>query len=65
MVTVEPEELSTMKMSCGGPELYELVIDGGVLKRWVGIGWMDEGEPTEEQWETLPQVININEEEDE
>ena len=41
--TVKAEKLSIMAMSCGNAKKYPVVIHNGKRKRWVGIGWVDEG----------------------
>ena len=42
-VGVRSSELTTMKMSIGNEKLFSRVIDGGIIKNWVGIGWVEEG----------------------
>ena len=55
---IEPEQLSNVAMVSGLEGKITEVIDFvPVVKRWVGIGWVDEGEPTAYQIRTLP-VVN-------
>lgn len=41
MNTVHARELSNLKMVEGNEDKYSIVIDDGVLKEWVGIGWIE------------------------
>lgn len=43
-------------MGCGGKGKPECVIDDGHVFRYVGIGWVDEGEATEEDKKKYPEV---------
>lgn len=54
---VHISELKTIRMVAGNENIYEQVIHGDVVKRWVGIGWVDEGAPTKAQRAKLPTVI--------
>lgn len=40
METVKRSELSIIKMTDGNENKYQTVIDNGVVKEWVGIGWI-------------------------
>lgn len=50
-------QLSNLRMVASG-ELKGItkVIDGGVVKEWVGIGWITLEPPTDEERKTLPVV---------
>ena len=39
--TVKLSELSILRMTTGGEKKYSRVVINGVLKEWVGIGWID------------------------
>jgi hypothetical protein len=39
-VIVAAKELSTIAMVNGNESKYKIVIDNGVLKEWVGFGWI-------------------------
>jgi hypothetical protein len=54
---VSREELTTIKMTSGNEKRYPSVIDNDIVKHWVGIGWVEEGEPSIYQRNTLPQVV--------
>jgi hypothetical protein len=41
MKTVKRSELSNMKMVAGNENKYDAVIVDGVVKEWVGFGWID------------------------
>ena len=47
MKTVKATELSKFRMAGGNEEKYTAVIDDGILKEWVAIGWIDIREATE------------------
>jgi len=55
--TVKAKELSTMKMSCGNAKKYPRVIQDGIVKNWVGMGWVDEDHATEEDYKKYPKVV--------
>lgn len=56
--TVPAEELSNIKMTTGNEREYTKVIDRGVLKEWVGIGWIDtDPEPSVNDYERYPAVV--------
>lgn len=44
--TVKRSELASLLMVAGNEKKYSVVIDGGRIKEWVGIGWIDIGAPT-------------------
>ena len=43
-------------MAGGNEEKYTAVIDNGILKEWVAIGWIDIREATEKDYEKFPTV---------
>jgi hypothetical protein len=54
---VNPEELSTLRMSCGNEKKYSVVVDWVPMrKRWVGIGWVTEDEATPGDIKKYPMV---------
>lgn len=57
MRTVSVRDVSTIAMVNGNERKFDRVIHGGVVKEWVGIGWIETGEPTAEELETLPHVV--------
>ena len=57
MKIVQAAELSKFKMAGGNEKKYKAVIDKGILKEWVGIGWVDVREATEEDYEKFPVVL--------
>jgi hypothetical protein len=56
MKTIKAHELSRLKMAAGNEKKYRYVIDNGILKDWVGIGWVDIREVTEKDYEKYPTV---------
>ncbi len=56
------KELTSIKLSTNPPkEIVDAgykVVHNGKVKCWVGIGWVVEGEATQSDIETLPNVIN-------
>jgi hypothetical protein len=59
--TINRAALDNVAMVSGREKEISLVIDGGTVRRWVGFGWVDEGAPTEEQWASLPRVVDPKE----
>jgi hypothetical protein len=53
---VPASDLSTIKMVAGNEKKYTRVIDDGVVKSWVGIGWVEEREATTEDLAQYPTV---------
>ena len=48
--------LSNLRMAAGNERRIRAVIMDGHVHRWVGIGWVDEGEPMPAQLRRLPVV---------
>lgn len=59
MNVIPLSELSTLRMVAGGEKTHDTVVVDGVRKKWVGIGWVDEGPATKEDIETLPVTYTI------
>lgn len=58
MKTVNISELSRVKMTAGNEKKYPIVIHKGVIKEWVGIGWIRLREAEKEDFENYPVVIS-------
>ncbi len=58
MLTVKRSELSSMKMVEGNEKKFSKVIDGGVVKEWVGFGWLMLGLANADDEKTLPKVVD-------
>lgn len=56
MKTVEARELGNLRMVEGGEKKYQIVIDSGLVKEWVGIGWIELRKATFEDREQYPIV---------
>ena len=56
--TIKRSKLGLIAMVNGGEKTVEAVILEGEVMRWVGIGWLPEGRPTEEQERELPHVVD-------
>lgn len=54
--TITRAELTNLRMVVGNEKKYSVVIIDGVVKEWVGIGWIEIRKPTEEDLKTLPVV---------
>jgi len=54
--TVHIKNLSTIAMTTGGEKKYTKVIHNGILKEWVGIGWVDIRKATARDRATYPTV---------
>lgn len=55
--TVDAAELSFLRMVAGNENKYDRVIDEGVVKQWVGFGWVAEGPPDPIDVESCPVVV--------
>ena len=53
---ISARKLSTLAMVNGNEKLYKKVIDNGVLKEWVGIGWIELGKATQKDLVNYPIV---------
>jgi hypothetical protein len=56
MKTVNAKELQNIRMAGHNEKKYPVVIDYGVLKEWVAIGWVDVREATQKDYEKFPVV---------
>lgn len=56
---VSSDEIAPVKMAAGNELRYPRVIDNDRVKTWVGAEWIDDGEPTIGQRNTLPRVIRL------
>ena len=65
MSTVSRGELTSHKMAAGNEAKYSKVVLNGILKEWVGIGWIDHDPPVFEdihdlQDESLLGILLVN-----
>jgi hypothetical protein len=56
MKKVKASELSKLRMVAGNEKKYSAVIDNGILKEWVAIGWIDLRKATEKDYQKFPVV---------
>jgi len=49
-------ELSNIKMSTGNVHLFPRVIDKGMIKDWIGMGWVTDVPAKEEDYYKYPEV---------
>lgn len=54
--TITRAELTNLRMVAGNEKKYSVVVIDGVVKEWVGIGWIEIRQPTAEDLKTLPVV---------
>lgn len=57
MKTVHAREVSNIKMVSGNEKKYTKIIHNGIVKEWVGIGWIPLNEATQEDNEKYPTVV--------
>lgn len=57
MKTVHVREVSNIKMVSGNEKKYTKIIHNGVVKEWVGIGWIPLNDATQEDEEKYPVVV--------
>lgn len=58
VATVDASLLSNLRMTAGNEKKYPTVIDNGVVKKWVGIGWIRLREATKPDLSKYPTVIH-------
>lgn len=57
MKTVHISDVSNIRMVAGGEKRHPIVIIDGIVKEWVGIGWIGDLPPTPEEAEKYPTVV--------
>jgi hypothetical protein len=55
--TVHARKLSNLSMVAGNEKKFSIVVDGDLVKQWVGIGWCDLRQATKEDRENYPAVV--------
>lgn len=55
---IHRSELSNLRMVAGNEKKYDIVIIGGVVTEWIGFGWIDLNDATEEDYKKYPQVVD-------
>lgn len=58
MTTVYRDELTAMRMVAGNEKKYSIVVDGGVVKEWVGFGWIEIGRASDTDRAVFPVVVD-------
>lgn len=53
---IDRNDLSPLRMGCGGEGKPDYVIDGGTLYHYVGIGWISVRPATPRDYKLYPQV---------
>lgn len=54
--TVSYDDVSLIAMSTGGQRRHPIIIHEGIVKEWVGIGWIDLREATPDDKQKYPEV---------
>jgi len=57
MKTIARSKLSNHRMIAGNEKKYSVVIVDGILKEWVGIGWIELRQATKKDKEKYPTVL--------
>lgn len=58
MIYVLRSELSNLRMTTGNEKEYNRVVDGVLLKEWVGIGWITIRTATEQDRKVYPIAVD-------
>lgn|GEM_PF-3554319 len=58
MIYVLRSELSNLRMTTGNEKEYNRVVDGVLLKEWVGIGWVTIRKATERDRKVYPIAVD-------
>lgn len=53
---VDAARLTNLKMTAGGEAKLKRVVQGGILKEWVGIGWIEVRAATRSDRKRYPEV---------
>ena len=53
---VSYRDISSISMTSGKEKSLSMVIHGGILKQWVGIGWIDLRTAKKDDFEKYPEV---------
>jgi len=62
VTTVQASDLTLLKMVAGGEKRHKIVVDtDGILKEWVGFGWIDLRQASEADRERWPRVVGKRE----
>jgi len=57
MKTIPVNEVSILKMVAGNEKRFRAVIDDGILKEWIGFGWIENREATPEDYKKYAVVV--------
>lgn len=57
-ITVKRSELGTFRMAISNERKYNKVIVNGIVREWIGFGWIDLDKATEEDRQKYPTVID-------
>lgn len=57
MKTVKRSELTNIKMVAGNEKKYSTVIIEGIVKDWVGFGWVGEDKATDADRAKFPEMV--------
>ena len=62
ITTVNASDLSLLKMVAGGEKRHKIVVDtDGILKEWVGMGWINLRAASQADRERWPRVVGKRE----
>jgi len=62
ITTVHASDLTLVKMDAGGEKRHKIVVDtDGILKEWVGFGWIDLRPASEADRGRWPRVVGKRE----
>ncbi len=55
--TVHARDCSTLAMTAGNERRFSKIVDDGIVKQWVGFGWVSEGPEEFPRDAKLPRVV--------
>lgn len=62
ITTVKSSDLTLLKMVAGGEKRHRIVVDtDGILKEWVGFGWISLRQASKADRERWPRVVSKRE----
>lgn len=60
MTKIAAKEFTNIAMVNGNEQLYKVVIDNGMVKEWVGIGWLELRKAVPSDYKKMPEVDREN-----
>jgi recombination DNA repair RAD52 pathway protein len=53
---IKAKEVGNIAMIAGNEKIYRIIIDDGVVRQWIGFGWIELHKAMPEDYEKYPEV---------